>query len=235
MDNNTVLSAKPRLDYIDALKGLGIILVVLGHWEDFYRYHEVLFNACYECLYLFHMALFCVCSGVVARFRVRKWLTQQIWLYLVAQAVWVWFRVVVERQTILYDGTPLWQTFLLPWRHAWYLYALLFWELTVPLLALARDKGKWPGKLLAMALVLGIGWASGLRELPYGLMRVAGFFPYFAFGVLFRDDLDALYRYAQRHWWPRLAAGAALLAVYGNWFMRVVNADEFEAVLNSDR
>ena len=72
-----------RRDYIDELKGLGILLVVLGHFIEQYRMGYSFVSASFFCIYAFHMALFCICSGLVARFSPRKLVTQQLWLYLV--------------------------------------------------------------------------------------------------------------------------------------------------------
>ena len=52
-----------RRDYIDELKGLGILLVVLGHFIEQYRMGYSFVSASFFCIYAFHMALFCICSG----------------------------------------------------------------------------------------------------------------------------------------------------------------------------
>ena len=59
-----------RRDYIDELKGLGILLVVLGHFIEQYRMGYSFVSASFFCIYAFHMALFCICSGLVARWRI---------------------------------------------------------------------------------------------------------------------------------------------------------------------
>ena len=81
-----------RRDYIDELKGLGILLVVFGHFMEQYRMGYSFVSASFFCIYAFHMALFCTCSGLVARFNPRKLVTQQLWLYLVGQVIMCVFR-----------------------------------------------------------------------------------------------------------------------------------------------
>lgn len=54
-----------RRDYIDIMKGLGILLVVLGHFMEQFRFGFKPIGATFICIYLFHMALFCICSGLV--------------------------------------------------------------------------------------------------------------------------------------------------------------------------
>ena len=70
-----------RRDYIDELKGLGILLVVFGHFMEQYRMGYSFVSASFFCIYAFHMALFCTCSGLVAQFSPCKLVTQQLWLY----------------------------------------------------------------------------------------------------------------------------------------------------------
>ena len=136
-----------RRDYIDELKGLGILLVVLGHFIEQYRMGYSFVSASFFCIYAFHMALFCICSGLVARFNPRKLVTQQLWLYLVGQTLMLAFRAAVLRENFAETGGLL-AAWLLPWRHLWYLYALICrfcagcgtgWGWPVPALA-----WRWP-------------------------------------------------------------------------------------------
>ena len=104
-----------RRDYIDELKGLGILLVVLGHFIEQYRMGYSFVSASFFCIYAFHMALFCICSGLVARFNPRKLVTQQLWLYLVGQTLMLAFRAAVLRENFAETGGLL-AALLLPWR-----------------------------------------------------------------------------------------------------------------------
>ena len=110
----------PRRDYIDELKGLGILLVVFGHFMEQYRMNYPFVSATFFCIYAFHMALFCACSGLVARFNPRKLITQQLWLYFLGQSLMLVFRAVVLREDFAKSGGVL-AALLLPWRHMWYL------------------------------------------------------------------------------------------------------------------
>ena len=179
----------PRRDYIDELKGLGILLVVFGHFMEQYRMNYPFVSATFFCIYAFHMALFCACSGLVARFNPRKLVTQQLWLYFLGQSLMLVFRAVVLREDFAESGGVL-AALLLPWRHMWYLYALIFWHLTLPLLCLLRDRLGLAGSCLGMSLAVAVGLAGGLIDWPFMLVRVFAFFPFYAFGVLFRPQLD---------------------------------------------
>ena len=159
-----------RRDYIDELKGLGILLVVLGHFIEQYRMGYSFVSASFFCIYAFHMALFCICSGLVARFNPRKLVTQQLWLYLVGQTLMLAFRAAVLRENFAETGGLL-AAWLLPWRHIWYLYALIFWHLTLPVLCRLRDRLGLAGSCLGMALAVGLALAAGLVDWPFTLVR----------------------------------------------------------------
>ncbi len=225
MDRPQTLS--PRRDYIDILKGLGILLVVFGHYMEQYRLGSHLIGATFISIYWFHMALFCVCSGLVAHFSLRKLLAQQLWLYLAGQGIMLAFRAFALQEDFAAAGGLL-DAFLLPWRHMWYLYALLFWHLTLPLLTLLRDKLRLPGAVLGLALAVGISLWGGTIDWPFTLVRVFAFYPFYAFGVLFRPQVDALDRLASRFWAVRVAPALLLLAGYGYRFWQMM---QFEGQL----
>ena len=210
--------------YIDELKGLGILLVVLGHFIEQYRMGYSFVSASFFCIYAFHMALFCICSGLVARFNPRKLVTQQLWLYLVGQTLMLAFRAAVLRENFAETGGLL-AAWLLPWRHIWYLYALIFWHLTLPVLCRLRDRLGLAGSCLGMALAVGLALAAGLVDWPFTLVRVFAFYPFYACGVLLRPQLDRLAAFAAEHRAVRLVAAAGLVLGYGTYFLWVLRAD----------
>ena len=120
-------------------------------------------SASFFCIYAFHMALFCICSGLVARFNPRKLVTQQLWLYLVGQTLMLAFRAAVLRENFAETGGLL-AAWLLPWRHIWYLYALIFWHLTLPVLCRLRDRLGLAGSCLGMALAVGLALCAQIAE-----------------------------------------------------------------------
>lgn len=205
-----------RRDYIDELKGLGILLVVLGHFIEQYRMGYSFVSASFFCIYAFHMALFCICSGLVARFNPRKLVTQQLWLYLVGQTLMLAFRAAVLRENFAETGGLL-AAWLLPWRHIWYLYALIFWHLTLPLLTRLRDKGL-PFALLGLAGAVALGLWAGNVDWPFTLVRVFAYYPFYAFGVLFRLQIDRLDDLAAASPIMRIAPAGALVVCYGLYF-----------------
>lgn len=211
-----------RRVYIDILKGLGILLVVFGHYMEQYRLGSHLIGATFITIYWFHMALFCMCSGLVAHFNLRKLITQQLWLYLLGQAIMLAFRAVVLREDFAASGGVV-SAFLLPWRHMWYLYALLFWHLTLPLLALLRDKLRLPGAVIGLGLAVAVSLWGGTIDWPFTLVRVFAFYPFYAFGVLFRPQIDALAQLAERWLAVQILPALLLLAGYGVRFWQMLH------------
>ena len=72
-----------------------------------------------------------------------------------------------------------------------------------------------------MALAVAVGLAGGLIDWPFMLVRVFAFFPFYAFGVLFRPQLDTLAAFAAQNRTARLLPAAGLAVGYGLYFIRV--------------
>ena len=102
----------------------------------------------------------------------------------------------------------------------WYLYALVFWHLTLPILCWLRDRWRLPGALPGAGACRGAGVGGpALVEWPFTLVRVVAFYPFYAFGVLFRPQTRMrLAAAAAEKCSLRRAALAALLVGYGAVF-----------------
>lgn len=109
----------------------------------------------------------------MAKFSLRKLVTQQLWLYLISQAGITAFRAAALKDNIVDQGGWL-QNVLLPWRHMWYLYALMFWMLTVPLLRAIQRRGLL-ASTVGMAAAIAIGLLGGCVNWPFDLGRVFSF------------------------------------------------------------
>lgn len=67
----------PRLDWVDAARGIGIVLVVFGHvwrglWQSGILTNSPLFESVDTAIYLFHMPLFFIVSGMFFEKSVRR-------------------------------------------------------------------------------------------------------------------------------------------------------------------
>lgn len=87
---------KNRVDYIDVAKGIGILLVILGHTIEK--------GAIWNCIYGFHMPFFLFCSGIF--YRKNRWKIQLVkilysYLVLACVDVMLWY-MFVERGNIVY-------------------------------------------------------------------------------------------------------------------------------------
>ena len=61
---------KKRLDYFDIVKGIGVVLVLLGHLQgqDIFQYSPYILPMC-EWIFSFHMPLFFIVSGMLVAYR----------------------------------------------------------------------------------------------------------------------------------------------------------------------
>ena len=87
---------KNRVDYIDVAKGIGIILVILGHTIEK--------GTIWNCIYGFHMPFFLFCSGIF--YRKNRWKKQLVkilcsYFLLACVGVMLWY-LFVERGNIVY-------------------------------------------------------------------------------------------------------------------------------------
>ena len=76
-------------------------------------------------------------------------------------------------------------------------------------------------KQCAVPLAVAVGLAGGLIDWPFMLVRVFAFFPFYAFGVLFRPQLDTLAAFSAQNRAARLLPAASLAVGYGLYFIRV--------------
>lgn len=85
---------KARNHYIDAIKGVAILLVVLGHAIQYSYYANGAFdqNIGFRLIYSFHMPLFMFISGVVAAFSIKpiglKYLKQKFYVLIIPFFAW---------------------------------------------------------------------------------------------------------------------------------------------------
>lgn len=102
----------------------------------------------------------------------------------------------------------------------WYLYALMFWMLTVPLLRAIQRRGLL-ASTVGMAAAIAIGLLGGCVNWPFDLGRVFSFFPFFAFGVLFAEP----FRSWQKRWYAWGPLAAAIVVFYTVTVQRIVTAE----------
>lgn len=213
-----------RLDWVDAAKGIGIILVVFGHAvggliNSTLSIQGLWFPEIFLTLYVFHMPLFFFLSGLFVAGRVERgrlgFLATMVRSILYPYFLWS----VVQHSAIFAAGqlvnapaAQYWPTILaLPWQPVsqfWFLQSLFLMHLIT--LALLPRIGPAAFLLTALALkaVAELGLLSG------ALHQTATLLPYYAIGVFLgvAGTSDMIVR---RPVWVRLgllpALGTALL------------------------
>lgn len=216
-----------RIHVLDNVKGLLIVLVVVGHYLPQIPQWNQLATCVHELVFLFHMPLFVLVSGLFAksvyrdgRLRVEKVLSA-LALAFVYQAV----LIALER-----PDRPLVEA-LLDFRWApWYLVSLATWYALVPAFDRLRPVAG-VGLALAASLAAGCTPAAG-DVLSFG--RTLVFMPWFAAGYYLPLDAVARFRGDRR---SRPVAVAAGVFVVGWFALGLCDANpffEFKYVLHAD-
>ena len=99
-----------RIEYIDVAKGIGILLVILGHVVSDDNYRMVDYENIYNFIYSFHMPLFLVITGLclkesekITKYTVLKMMRT----YLIPYAIWTVFYMAVFTVLEVWTGEKL--------------------------------------------------------------------------------------------------------------------------------
>ncbi len=219
MERNQIMGRNYQMDN---LKGILIIAVVLGHLLEQIMAGKPEFKFLYLVIYSFHMPLFAYTTGVFARFNPSKIKRNMIYPYLVFQTIYLVFsnRILQEEVDIQYT-TPYWIL--------WYLFAIIVWNLVLPLVKTDSLKKKlvWLGISFAAALVIGFDEKAGYF---LSFSRIVQFFPYFLLGTYSKDLKEKagnLVLTVQKH---RLKIAVGVASMLGVWFIMALLADNVEEI-----
>lgn len=207
-----VLAGTPRAGrdpYLDNVRFLVMLLVVAGHALTGLRTLDGVL-AGYTWLYAFHMPLFVLVSGYLARgYRGEARQVQRMVGSLVVPFLLVSVALSVQRD--LHRDRPLlseWSPFTAPWI-LWFIAALFLWRLTTPLWIHLRHP-------VTVAVVISL--ASGLAAVPnvWGLPKVLALLPFYVLGLtgVRRAHEELLARRSARV----VGAGALLGFLLACWF-----------------
>lgn len=166
-----------RDPYIDNVKGLLIVLVVLGHMVGQTVGSSPGGRTIYTFIYLCHMPAFVMLSGMLSATeltgrRAASLIRDLLAPYVAFQLLYMGFYTVMDK--------PMpWtvDVFLSPIYHLWFLPALFIWRMLAPLFAQLRG-----AVLIAIVVSLSAGAATVLGR-ALALDRVAGMLPFFVLGV----------------------------------------------------
>ncbi|MBB6427188.1 acyltransferase family protein [Sphingopyxis sp. JAI128] len=182
-----------RLQWVDALKGAGILLVVLGHAlggliDAGFAPGTTWFRPLFAAIYIFHMPLFFFLTGLFVAKRVndnpdrfRAQLFSQIaWPYFLWSAVQI---VAITMAGSLANnpggplGPSLLRTFFMPSAQFWFLYSLFFFH---GLSLIARRAIATPFYLLLLIAAGSLGEQQALPGIVEASLQMA---PYYGLGV----------------------------------------------------
>lgn len=182
-----------RIKWLDSARGLGIILVVIGHGlggliDSKLGANQDVFRQLLFAIYTFHMPLFFLLSGLMVTKRLEK--GQGVFLQsLIPSIIWPYFLWSVIQFSIIYalgslvnrPAASYWPVILsLPWNtfsQFWFLYAL-FWMHILSVLLIPR-LGREGFVLLALALKS----LALILILPLPVKLVCGHLFFYAVGV----------------------------------------------------
>ena len=165
------IGEKKREFLFDNIRGILILLVVLGHALEYFRLENDVGKFVYVFIYLFHMPVFIFISGYFSKNlekarsnAVRTFLIPYLLLNLILSVILLAMGKIQEIM-ILNPGWTL-----------WYLYCMFIWRLLLPDLVKVRH-------ILLLSFIVGI--FSGLLT-EFGtymaMARTLGFLPYFLAG-----------------------------------------------------
>lgn len=201
-----------RDSYYDNVRGILILLVVIGHFLDQVSGRSNTAKAVFLWIYSFHMPLFIFISGyfsgnlVKDRTRVKKRAFEYLSLYLFYKGAIYFVRLALGQQS----GFHLFREAGVPW----FMAAMAVYSVLV--YVFRNVKGGWKNPVLLVSIILSLmaGLDSEIGD-ELVLSRIIVFFPYFYLGYLLRG-VDI--REKVRKICPRLVAVVLLvLALAACW------------------
>ncbi|KQT93714.1 hypothetical protein ASG49_01645 [Marmoricola sp. Leaf446] len=208
-------ATKQRDPWFDNAKMLLVVLVVVGHaWtllplfdgdagSDTAKFYD---SWTYHFLYAWHIPAFVIVTGYLSRSfawtRARMWslVTTVALPYVVFEGLLVWFRHE-------FGGVEFERIWANPHWPMWYLSALFFWRLSVPLFQ------RLPAKVVvATAISLAAGlFATDVLDNA----RILGLLPFFVLGLKMHEGHWNLLRTRRARWYG--VAVLLLMAVAARW------------------
>lgn len=183
--------AKARNDSIDVAKGLGIILVVIGHVMSPVMSGNSILEWLYSVIYTFHMPLFFFVSGYVAKKLVTKpvakteLLKQRLLRLMVPYCVWAVIYLpmkIIMAEHVRFSDEYKWYSFFLgnnPDGQLWFLYVLFVISIFMIFFVTSKNISAFTilfmiGSILAPLIPFSIGFTS--ITLTFSLYQVGFFF-----------------------------------------------------------
>lgn len=172
-------AAQKGRDYgFDNIRALLIVCVVFAHLLEI-RSPFSFGGALYRIIYSFHMPVFLFICGLFAKFDRTKLLFGLLIPYLMLQTAYIFF------QRWLY-GTNILLQFTTPYWLLWFLLALFFYHLLLPLYDVSSPRKRLAAWLFAFVLSLAAGYDATVGY-SMTLSRLLTFQPWFLLGFYGRN------------------------------------------------
>ena len=185
---NQPFRAKPRIEWLDVAKGLGVLLVILGH-----LWYKCSFPIVNQVIYTFHMPMFFILSGFIfkkgdlkfgsfASSKIKRLLLPTLIFFLLGAAFLLFHSkepfAVILRKFFFVDG-------ICPYNNPCWYFITLF-QLVIVSYFLNLDKSSYLLKVLIMVITFILGLIIYEFEIyiPFGINRTIIAMVFFTFGSL---------------------------------------------------
>lgn len=216
-----------RIQYIDRLKGLAIILVVMGHLYNFSYGQSA--SVWFRVISSFHMPLFMFLSGLVVcksgctpDLSLRR-LGKKLCMFLMPMLVFgLCFALCYTHIGSLSDFFNMaWQFLMAPAKGGyWYLMSLSIYYVFLQLFRLNRKNTVWEDLVIASVIyvLFLIGWKLTAQAYdPFCLLNSTDFFPFFILGFL-SGKYNLISVLKKHSIWVVPSALASYLVLFGSTF-----------------
>lgn len=214
------LLTRQRDYWFDNIKGVLMILVVVGHMTaSFYSYSGVI-KYIYDSINMMHMGAFLILSGYMSKGRVARkdyisvinknivpYITAQIFLYVVAVLVPKGFKAL---SIDFFDKTTF--SIFIPIYQLWYLMAVIIFVLAT--IKLRPERRPVLSMVLAIAMTLVCGAVTQVSI--FRLTKVISYYPFFLLGYLLPKDFMLAIRNKKK----LIIASLAIFAGYAYFMSR---------------
>ena len=182
-----------RDNRIDSLKGLLIILVILGHFITSMNNVNIVNHAVMGMIYIFHMPLFILISGYFTKSPEQQ-TSREMWRGVLNLAITLVIFQLLNCLWVLCAGRDFMKAMkAFPYGVLWYLLSLIYWRIILFYTPKSLLRKPW----LYLAIALAMSLLSGFTHLGkfLSLQRTLNFFIFFLLGYYYRQGV------LDTRWW----------------------------------
>jgi fucose 4-O-acetylase-like acetyltransferase len=181
-----------RIEFVDALKGFAIFLVLWGHSIQYLKNGTDFFhNPVFEFIYSFHMPLFFVISGFFFKLSLkldfRNFICKKFTQLLLPCFIWAVLFLVIKLSVSIvretnFDWIDAFKKIVIPFRWPFWFLKELFGSYVITYIAYKLFKKEWLVFLLTLLAVLFMPYGGSQRFL----------FPMFLIGIFIKDKYQLI-------------------------------------------